>query len=78
MICGDCGGEPCKRRSGSYRAHFRTREEAESFAADPANHPIYLCDVAHECRACGWWHLNRPEWLAPGWLDLSTGNAVIH
>lgn len=28
------GREPCKRRSGSYRAYFATKEEAEAFAAN--------------------------------------------
>jgi hypothetical protein len=30
------GREPCKRRSGSFRAYFATKEEAKAFAANPA------------------------------------------
>jgi hypothetical protein len=56
--------EPCRRRTGSYRAHFTSREAAETFASDPAN-PAYSGDVAHECVKCGWWHLSRIEWLVP-------------
>jgi hypothetical protein len=53
---------PCKRTTGTPRAHFTTREEAEKFAADPAN-PNYHGDVAHLCTVCGYWHLSRLEWL---------------
>ena len=77
MICGNCGREPCKRRSGSYHAHFHTRAEAEAFALDPVN-SAYDGDIAHQCRVCGWWHLSRPEWLAPGWLDLSAENSAVN
>jgi hypothetical protein len=68
--------EPCRRKSGSLRAHFRTREEVERFASDPANHPVYLGDVPHLCRICGFWHLSRPEWLAPSWNTLD--RTVVH
>ena len=71
-------GEPCKRSTGTYRAHFETRAEAEQFAQDPANHPIYLGDVAHKGGSCGWWHLSRPEWLAPAWLDLDAETAAVN
>jgi hypothetical protein len=70
--------EPCKRSTGTYRAHFETRAEAEQFAQDPANHPIYLGDIAHKCGICDWWHLSRPEWLAPAWLDLTAKNAALN
>jgi hypothetical protein len=63
--------EPCKRTTGTYRAWFVTREEAERFAADPAN-TAYHGDIAHLCAACGYWHLSRPEWLAPEWLTMTT------
>src|SRR5690348_8329553 len=39
--------EPCRRLSGSVRAYFNTKEEAEEFAADPANWPAYKGDIAH-------------------------------
>ena len=68
--------EPYKRPSGTVRAHFRTREEAEAFARDPANHPAYLGDIAHECRVCGFWHLSRFEWLFPEWK--LRGNASMN
>jgi hypothetical protein len=55
--------EPCRRASGTFRAHFNTKENAEAFAADPANHPAYLEDVAHLCGKCGYWHLSKIEWL---------------
>ena len=29
--------EPCRRASGSFRAHFPSKEAAEAFAAGPAN-----------------------------------------
>jgi len=55
--------EHCKRKDGSLRAWFRSQAEAEAFAADPANHPVYLGDQAHLCERCGFWHLSRAEWL---------------
>ena len=67
----------CKRRNGTNRAWFRTRGEAEQFAADPANHPVYLGDVAHECRICGFWHLSRVSWLFPEWETLHE-NVVVN
>lgn len=54
----------CKRSTGTERACFRTRAEAEAFAADPAN-PNYHGDVAHLCAKCDLYHLSRPEWLEP-------------
>jgi hypothetical protein len=54
----------CKRPSGTERASFRTREEAEVFAADPAN-PGYHEDIPSLCARCDLYHLNRPEWLDP-------------
>jgi len=54
--------EPCRRKSGEFRAHFLTRDEAERFAKDPAN-VTYRGDVAHACNRCGYFHLSRPEWL---------------
>jgi hypothetical protein len=56
--------EHCKRPSGTERAWFRTRKEAEAFAADPAN-PAYLGDLPALCARCNFYHLNRPEWLEP-------------
>jgi hypothetical protein len=53
---------PCRRKSGKLRAFFRSREDAEAFAEDPANIP-YHGDVAHLCDKCGYWHLSRFEWL---------------
>ena len=58
--------EPCRRRStGSFRAYFSSMEEAESFAANPENWPVYQGDIAHLCHKCGRWHLSRSEWLVP-------------
>ena len=54
----------CLRRSGTERAWFFTREEAETFAASPAN-PAYKGDIAHECVKCGFYHLSKPSWLQP-------------
>jgi hypothetical protein len=54
----------CLRRNGTERAWFLTREEAEHFAASPAN-PAYHGDIAHHCPKCGFYHLSRPEWLEP-------------
>jgi hypothetical protein len=71
----DRNQEPCRRPSGSFRAYFSTREEAEAFAQDPANHPAYLGDIAPECPICGFWHLSRFEWLFPEW-DLRENVAV--
>lgn len=51
----------CVRSSGD--AWLHSREEAEAFAADPANHPVYLGDVAHLCPVCEFWYLSRFEWL---------------
>ena len=55
--------ERCKRSNGTYRAAFETREQAEAFAADSGNWPVYQGDLAHLCQMCGCWHLSRPEWL---------------
>jgi hypothetical protein len=71
-------GESCRRANGSLRAWFLTRDEAERFAADPANHPMYLGDVAHLCGKCGYWHLSRPEWLAPNWDNLKSEKAMVN
>ena len=71
------GEKHCVRSSGtSLRAWFRSREEAEAFAADPAN-PAYHGDVAHFCPVCEWFHLSRPEWLAPEWLGMTTESATV-
>ena len=60
-------GEPWRRSNGTFRAHFKTKEEADLFAQDPANWPTYKGDVSHKCPECGWWHLSKIEWLAkPG------------
>lgn len=60
------GTRHCARANGSrLRAWFTSKAEAEAFAADPANHPVYLGDVAHLCPVCEFWHLSRPEWLKP-------------
>ena len=67
--------EPCKRASGSYRAYFSTKEDAEAFAADPTNWPTYQGDVAHRCH-CGFWHLSRVEWLFPEWETLHENTVV--
>jgi hypothetical protein len=56
--------EHCKRSSGTERAWFRTREEAEAFANDPAN-TVYHGDLAHLCSKCGFYHLSKPGWLEP-------------
>jgi len=56
--------EPCRRASGSFRAHFASKEGAEAFAADPKN-TDYYGDIAHFCHKCGRYHLSRPEWLVP-------------
>ena len=52
---------PCKRRDGTCRAYFTTKEEAEAFAHDSENHPTYLGDIAALCSRCGFWHLNHLE-----------------
>jgi len=56
--------EHCKRPSGTERAYFRTREDAEAFAADPGN-VHYLGDLARLCARCDLYHLSKPEWLEP-------------
>ena len=56
--------DPCRRSSGSYRAHFPDRESAESYAKDPAN-PAYHGDVVTPLPQCQRWHLSKPEWLVP-------------
>ncbi len=68
--------EPCRRQSGSFRAYFYTREEAEAFAADPTNWPTYQGDIAHLCTKCGFWHLSRVEWLFPEWPTLHENTVV--
>lgn len=47
----------CKRRSGTERAWFLTREEAVAFAKDPRN-PAYRGDVPDFCSNCQGWHLS--------------------
>jgi hypothetical protein len=58
------GSNHCLRSSGTERAWFFNREEAERFAASPAN-PVYHGDIAHECAKCGFYHLSKPSWLEP-------------
>ena len=53
----------CRRENGTLRARFRSRAEAEEFAQDPKNWPIYRGDMAHYCDVCGYWHLSRPSWI---------------
>jgi hypothetical protein len=72
MLTEFLGREPCKRRSGSYRAYFATKEEAEAFAANPAN-TNYHGDIAHRCGKCGRWHLSRIESLVPESARRMTG-----
>jgi hypothetical protein len=67
--------EPCRRQSGSFRAYFRTREEAEAFAADPANWQTYKNDIAHRCSKCNFWHLSKFEWLFAEW---NANNAMVN
>lgn len=64
--------EPCRRSSGSLRAHFPSKEAAEAFANDPANWPVYKGDIAHLCHKCGYWHLSRIEWLIPPAAQVMT------
>jgi hypothetical protein len=54
----------CRRANGTLRAWFATREEAEAFAADPANWPAYKNDIPVLCARldCGGWHLSRRDW----------------
>jgi hypothetical protein len=52
----------CLRRNGTHRAWFLNREEAERFAASPAN-PAYRGDIAHLCAKCDHYHLSKPSWL---------------
>jgi hypothetical protein len=54
----------CKRSTGTERAWFRTRAEAEAFAQDPDN-PAYHGDLPHFCANCDFYHLSKPEWLEP-------------
>ena len=54
----------CKRPNGTERAYFRTRTEAEAFAADPAN-PAYHGDIAAPCARCDYYHLSKEAWLEP-------------
>ncbi len=53
-----------RRANGTLRAWFASREEAEAFAADPANWPTYLGDIAVLCLkpGCDGWHLSQPDW----------------
>jgi hypothetical protein len=61
--------EPCKRQSGSYRAHFPSREAAEKFAEE---HEDYYGDLPRFCCKCHYWHLNRVEWVVPEWARKMT------
>lgn len=64
----------CRRSNGTLRAWFHTKEEAEDFAADPVNWPTYKGDIPALCKVCGYWHLNRPEWIAePGDVIVING-----
>jgi len=68
----------CRRKNGTLRARFRSQAEAEAFAADPANHPAYLGDLAHLCEKCGFWHLSRAEWLGlkPRYFCIKCKNEI--
>jgi hypothetical protein len=67
--------EHCKRTSGTERAWFHTRGEAEAFAQLPAN-PAYHGDIAHLCGKCGFWHLSKISWLFPEWETLHENTVV--
>jgi len=54
----------CLRTTGTERAWFVTKAEAEAFARNPAN-VHYRGDIAHFCPYCEFWHLSRKEWLKP-------------
>jgi hypothetical protein len=54
----------CLRTNGTRRAWFLTRQEAERFAASPAN-PAYRGDIAHLCAKSDHYHLSKPSWLEP-------------
>jgi hypothetical protein len=69
---------PCKRKSGLLRAFFSCREDAEKFAADPANHPTYQGDIAHKCGKCGYWHLSKISWVVPEWDSLEETVRVVN
>jgi len=64
--------EHCKRENGSLRAWFTSKAEAEAFANDPKNWPIYRGDMAHYCDVCGYWHLSRPSWIGLRTTDPAT------
>ena len=42
----------------------------------PKTGPTYENDIPHKCKFCDGWHLSRPAWLSPNWLDLDSGTAV--
>jgi hypothetical protein len=69
---------PCRRASGTFRAHFETREQAAAFANDPQNHPVYKDDIARLCPICGWWHLYRAEWLIENWKAFENSPRQVH
>lgn len=52
--------ERCKRRDGSDRKWFVTRQDAEEFTQDPANH-FYHGDTPVYCERCNGWHLEINE-----------------
>ena len=62
-------------QAGTLRAWFTTREEAEAFAADPANWPTYHGDIPVRCLklGCRGWHLSQP-W----WPDAAAAKAMVN
>jgi hypothetical protein len=56
--------KPCLRTNGTTRAWFYSREDAEAFAASPAN-SNYHGDIAHLCVKCNLYHLSKQSWLEP-------------
>ena len=51
----------CRRASGTLRAFWFSRKEAEEFVADPRNADYHGDVVAGPCPDCGAFHADRPH-----------------
>jgi hypothetical protein len=65
--------EPCRRASGSFRAFFSIKEEAEAFARPPPGTPITTATSHTVAGSADAGTFSRVEWLVPESARHMTG-----
>lgn len=59
-VCSVCANKLCRRPDGSFRAWFRSPQEALAFQK---THEQYFPDRVVFCQRCCHFHLTNPNWL---------------